>query len=97
PQDVAALVTGLAEQSVDLTLVNLSPSQVRHVIIGAGSFGEHCFTEVRAGDEVLSVDDTYFQVELEPASQIELSLEMRRYGQQPSFRMPWHGEGITYR
>ena len=45
----------------------------------------------------LDVDGTYFQVELAPASQIELSLAMQRYSQQPSFRLPWHGERIPYR
>ena len=35
-------------------------------------------------------------VELAPASQIELSLGIERYSQQPSFREPWHGAGISY-
>ena len=43
------------------------------------------------------MDSTYFQVELAPASQIELSLAMRRYSQPPSFRLPWHDDGIPYR
>ena len=90
-------MTGLSSEGAELTLVNLSTSRTRHVIVGAGSFGEHCFGRVRAGDEALDVDSTYFQVELAPASQIELSLAMRRYSQQPSFRLPWHGERVPYR
>ena len=78
-------------------MVNLSTSRTRQVIVGAGSFGEHCFSRVQTGDEGLDVDGTYFQVELAPATQIELSLAMRRYCQQPSFRLPWHGEQIPYR
>ena len=97
PADVAALVTGLGARSVELTLVNLSPSRMRQVIVGAGSFGEHCFDSVRSGENSLDVDGTYFQVDLEPACQIELSVQMRRYSQQPSFRMPWHDDGIAYR
>ena len=97
PPDVAALVTGLSNESAELTLVNLSASRIRRVIVGAGSFGEHCFGRVRAGDEALDVDSTYFQVELAPASQIDLSLAMRRYCQQPSFRLPWHGDEVPHR
>ena len=96
PRDVAALVTKISDEGVELTLVNLSPSRVRQVVVGAGSFGEHRFGRVRAGDELVDIDGTYFQVELAPASQIELSLGIERYSQQPSFREPWHGAGISY-
>ena len=41
PEDVAALVSGLSEDGVELSLVNLSPAHARTVIIQAGCFGEH--------------------------------------------------------
>ena len=97
PADVAALVTGIDAESVELTLVNLSPSRTRQVVVGAGTFGEHRFDRIRAGDEILTVDGTYFLVELEPATQIELALGMQYHSQRPTFREPWHGDGIPYR
>ncbi|HUX86731.1 MAG TPA: hypothetical protein VMW65_06990 [Chloroflexota bacterium] len=47
PRDVAALVTKLDAERVVLELTNLSPSASRDVVIQAGTFGEHRFTEVR--------------------------------------------------
>jgi hypothetical protein len=46
PDDVAALVTSVAQQEVVVELVNLSPTEEREVILQAGSFGEHHFTTV---------------------------------------------------
>ena len=74
PQDVAALVTKLEAQSLDLTLVNLSPSTTREVTIGAGSFGEHRFLQVRSNADELTINDTYFEVHLQPATEIELTI-----------------------
>ena len=47
PRDVAALVTGLAAERVELELVNLSPFQTRELVIQAGAFAEHRFVDAR--------------------------------------------------
>jgi hypothetical protein len=47
PEDVAALVEKLEPDRVVLRLVNLSPFHRRDVIVQAGAFGEHRFTEAR--------------------------------------------------
>jgi len=47
PQDVAALVEKLEPDRVVLRFVNLSPFHQRDVVVQAGAFGEHRFTEVR--------------------------------------------------
>jgi hypothetical protein len=46
PQDVAALVESVSAEQAVVTLVNLSPFAARRVIVQAGGFGEHRFTEV---------------------------------------------------
>jgi hypothetical protein len=46
PPDVAALVEQVADESVTLRLVNLSPFALRQVIVQAGGFGEHRFGTV---------------------------------------------------
>ena len=98
PPDVAALVTKLEPQGLDLTLVNLSVHAARDVIIGAGSFGEHQFKQVEAeGAEPISVDDRYFQVSLLPGTEISLRITMNRFCNQPSYAFPWHGEAIPFR
>jgi hypothetical protein len=41
PQDVAALVSRVARDGVEVELVNLSPTTPREVVVQAGTFGEH--------------------------------------------------------
>ena len=41
PQDVAALVDGWGPDSLTVTLVNVSPSVSRSVIVQGGAYGEH--------------------------------------------------------
>ncbi|RAP74677.1 hypothetical protein [Paenibacillus montanisoli] len=46
PPDVAALVEKLEDERTIVKLVNLHPTQPRNVILQAGAFGEHQFTDV---------------------------------------------------
>lgn len=47
PPGVAALVTSVSDESISLTLVNLSADVERQVRLQAGTFGEHEFSTVR--------------------------------------------------
>ena len=47
PRDVAALVNKLGSGYVGFRLVNISRTETRNLIVQAGAFGEHQFTEVR--------------------------------------------------
>ena len=47
PRDVAALVTGVADDYVDLELVNTNLFEARRITIQGGAYGEHTVTEVR--------------------------------------------------
>ncbi|MBI1925163.1 hypothetical protein HYR99_13055 [Candidatus Poribacteria bacterium] len=99
PSDVAALVTRLAPEGLDLTLVNLSVHATRDVIAGAGSFGEHQFKHVKVvgSDAPVPVDDRYFQVRLLPGTEIDLNITMERFCNKPSYAFPWHGGAIPFR
>lgn len=46
PKDVAALVEKLESDKVLVTLVNISPLETHRLIVQAGAFGEHNFTNV---------------------------------------------------
>ena len=50
PEDVAALVSELSDTRTTVTLVNLSPSQPRTVIVQGGAYGEHQLVSVTSGD-----------------------------------------------
>ncbi|MEM2926967.1 MAG: hypothetical protein QXO94_05855 [Candidatus Bathyarchaeia archaeon] len=52
PQDVAALVESLEAHGASISLVNLSPREARDVVLQAGAFGEHLFTEARYSSRV---------------------------------------------
>ena len=110
PADVAALVSRLEADRTVVELINLSPFELRTVLLQAGGFGEHRFETVRytkrTGDypgenrayfapalaqapEEAVVEARYLQVELPPATQIELDIKMSRYAHEPSYTLPW--------
>ena len=51
PEDVAVLVDEIGDDRVGVQLVNASTNDTRDVIVQAGAFGEHAFTELRYVEE----------------------------------------------
>jgi hypothetical protein len=94
PDDVAALVSGITRERTVVELVNTSLTEPRELIIQAGGFGEHQFTDVRWGAEVRSVDTKWLVTRLEPGCGVTLDLGMRRYANQPTYAQPWHGDRV---
>ena len=86
PEQVAALVDSITPSSVRVHLVNLDPSRARRVIVQAGAYGEHRFTDVRTGDASLRVEGDRFEVLLEPGAGGILEIGMDLYANQPAFR-----------
>lgn len=106
PRDVAALIKTIERERVVVELVNTSLGTTRRLIIQAGAYGEHEFTEVsyleRVRDTVdgstggiakhlVDIGAPFFVVELPPSTTIELELGMERYVNTPSFATPWQG------
>ncbi len=98
PLDVAALVDKLGPDVVGVQLVNLSRTETRKLIVQAGAFGEHQFTEVRhtegESERRVPLDGKYFRVELPPSTSIRLEAGMKRFVNDPSYAFPWHGGAI---
>ena len=92
PADVAALVSRLTATSTELTLINLSGSSRRTVIVQGGAYGEHRIESVTLKDKTSRVHDRSFSVTLEPGTGAVLSLEILRYAETPSVRFP---KGVT--
>ena len=61
PKDVSALVDKLGSDRVGIHLVNLSRTENRNVIVQAGAFGEHQFTQVKFQtiDQERALEDTH--------------------------------------
>jgi len=97
PDDVAAFVDKLGSDHAGIHLVNTSTDTTRSLIVQAGAFGEHSFTNVsvRDGDsEQVSVNGKYFSVTLPPSTAVEIDTGMARFVNMPSYAFPWHGDGI---
>jgi hypothetical protein len=102
PTDVAALVDTVEADHAGIHLVNTSTAEPRNVIVQAGAFGEHQFTDVRYrtadGDEpsesVTAVNAKSFAIHLPPLTSIRVAAGMRRFANRPSYAFPWHGDTV---
>lgn len=81
PQDTAALVHRLQDDAVTVTLVNLNQVEPRDVIVQAGAYAEHRFSET--GGSALTV-------RLAPGAGKKLTLKMKRYANRPTLAFPWN-------
>ena len=91
PADVAALVHTLDADSTIVLLANTSALHERRLIIQAGAFGEHAFTDMTdlaAEPQPASLDGKHLRVVLPPGSSVNLRLGMRRYVNQPGYAPP---------
>ena len=68
----------------------------REVVIQAGAFGEHRFTTARTigpdepePDRFERVQGSHLTVQLPPGTEIQLSLGMERFVNQPTVAFPW--------
>ncbi len=103
PSDVAALVEKLEDKLTVVRLVNISVTDTRKLIIQAGAFGEHEFTDVKfqemsigndgkksISEKTVTVNNKFFAVELPAATTITLEMGTRRYVNKPAYAFPWH-------
>jgi len=89
PPDVAALVSELSDTRTTVTLINVSPSQPRTVIVQGGAYGEHQLIDVTAAGKTSPVNAPSLTVQLEPGSGQKLVLTMKRYANRPTILHPW--------
>ncbi|MCZ6673016.1 MAG: hypothetical protein O7C75_08755 [Verrucomicrobia bacterium] len=92
PEDVAALVTGMNKEKTNVTLVNLSQTEGRTVIVQTGSYGEHQCSRVEVNGESYAIDDRFFTVHLAPGAGAELVVYADRFVNKPTLALPWHGD-----
>jgi len=84
----------LTAESVGVQFVNTSRQETRNLIVQAGAFGEHQFTQLRCDQQTIPLDGKYFAVELPPSTAIRVDAGLRRYANKPSYAFPWHGDII---
>src|SRR5205807_2561730 len=93
PPDVAALVSEMTDTQTVVTLVNLSKTHPRTVIIQGGAYGEHQIESVTAGGKTTKVQAPLLTVRVDPGCGQRLVLQMKRYTHRPTALHPWHREG----
>ena len=97
PADVAAFVDLLEAERVGVQLVNTGAAE-RNLVLQAGAFGEHRFTDLTCGDAEegrrLEVNSRHLGVRLSPGTGIRLDIGLRRFANRPGYAFPWHGGRI---
>ncbi len=86
---MGALLSELTDKRTVVTLVNLSKTERRTVIVQGGAYGEHQLESVGAGDKITPVNAPLVTVQLEPGSGQKLVLQMKRYANPPTVLHPW--------
>jgi hypothetical protein len=89
PPDVAALVDSWGPDSLTVQLVNINPSVARSVIVQGGAYGEHQIVSVSDGKQTLAVNGTTFPVRLAPGCGARLTIQMKRFANDPTLSFPW--------
>ncbi|HVX10948.1 MAG TPA: hypothetical protein VHC22_07205 [Pirellulales bacterium] len=89
PDDVAALVEKLTADSTVLTLVNINPSEPRTVIVQGGAYGEHEFLDAQFAGGSVAIHNNWFTVTIAPGAGGRLTIETRRYANQPTLTPPY--------
>jgi hypothetical protein len=89
PEDVAALIEKMTDDTTTLTLVNTSPLAERHVIVQGGSYAEHDIIEAELNGRRIKINGPHLRVRLAPGAGATLQLAMRRYVNAPTLQFPF--------
>jgi hypothetical protein len=89
PEDVAALVERVTADDVAVTLVNVSQTQPREVVVQAGAYAEHEVTRVEVEGRRFEVAAPSLRVRLDPGAGARLVIHNDRYANAPTLKFPW--------
>jgi len=90
PEDCAALVERMTGDSATLVLVNTSTEQAHTVLVQTGAYAEHrCLSVTPEGGNKVKVDGTLFAVRLAPGAGQRMLVNMKRYANTPTLKLPW--------
>ena len=89
PENIAALVSKIGAEGIDLTLINLHPTRSGQMYIQAGAFAEHTFTKIITENEETIINDSRFIIKMEPVNILQMRLKMDRYSNKPAYQWPF--------
>ncbi len=89
PEDLAALVSELSDETTTVTLVNTHPFRTRTITIQAGGYGEHQLTGMEIGGVMKPLNSNQVTLEIVPGSGATIRLRHRRHANAPTLSFPW--------
>jgi hypothetical protein len=89
PEDVGALVSELTDTSTTVTFVNLNKTEPRTFIVQGGAYAEHRIESVTCNGKTVTFNSTSFTITLAPGAGDTLTLQMKRYAEDPTELFPW--------
>ena len=90
PDDVGALVSELKDERTVVTLVNLSPTTRRTVVVQGGGYGEHQIVSAEVNGKTTPINARDFTVQVAPGAGARLMLAIKRYANPPTAKFPWN-------
>ncbi|MBM3935049.1 MAG: hypothetical protein FJ319_12245 [SAR202 cluster bacterium] len=93
PEDCAALIEKLADEETVVTLINLSASEDRTVVVQGGSYAEHQMASVTVDGVTTPVNSSQVTINLGPVSGARMTIKMKRNCNPPTFTFPWDRKG----
>lgn len=89
PEDVGALVSELGDARTVVTLVNLSATETRTVVVQGGAYAEHRIESAEVNGKSQPVGRSDFTVQLAPGAGARITLTMRRFAATRTVSFPW--------
>ena len=89
PEDVAALVSEMSDTGTVVTLVNVSTTAPRTLVVQGGAYAEHVIESVDWNGKTVPVGKPNFTVTLNPGAGGKLTLKMKRYAGDATVKFPF--------
>jgi hypothetical protein len=89
PEDVAALVSEMTDTGTVVTLVNVSTTTPRTLVVQGGAYAEHTIESVEWNGKSIPIGKPTFTVTLAPGAGGKLALTMKRYSADPTVKFPF--------
>ena len=89
PDQTAALVEKMTDDSVTVTLVNISQTTPKRIVVQTGGYAEHQCLLVEHQNVLADVNNSSFEVTLAPGCGSRLHVKCERYANEPTMLFPW--------
>ncbi len=89
PQDIAVLVDEMKDEQFSVTVINLSLTADRDVVMQGGAYGEHLLTEAEVNGQTTAVNSPVLNLHLKPGAGQRIVVRTKRYACQPTMSFPW--------